>query len=92
MTLTVAAPYLIEQRYQDYTPEQHSVWTELVRRRLPQVEDFACKEYLEGLKIIGLEKDSLPNLAAITQILKPRTGWSITPVSGFMPGDAFLRC
>jgi phenylalanine-4-hydroxylase len=91
MTLTAAAPYLIEQRYQDYTTEQQSVWAELVRRRCPQVEAFACEEYLEGSRIIGLDKYRLPNLGAITDILKPRTGWSTTPVSGFLPSDAFFE-
>ena len=55
--LVAAEPYLIKQDYEHYTPEQHAVWTELVRRRLPQVEEYACQEYLEGLEIIGLRKD-----------------------------------
>jgi phenylalanine-4-hydroxylase len=91
MNLTAAAPYLIEQKYQDYTPEQHAVWAELVRRCQPQIEAFASVEYLEGAKIIGLEEDRLPNLAAISEILKSRTGWSTTAVSGFLPGDAFFE-
>jgi phenylalanine-4-hydroxylase len=92
MTLAAAAPHLIEQKYQDYTAEQKAVWAELVRRWRPQIEAFACEEYLEGSKIIGLEEDRLPNLIAITEILKPRTGWSTTPVSGFLPSDVFLKC
>jgi phenylalanine-4-hydroxylase len=91
MTLIAAAPYLIEQKYQDYTGEQQGVWAELVRRRRPQVEAFACEEYLQGSKIIGLADDRLPNLIAITEILKPQTGWSTTPVSGFLPSDAFFE-
>jgi phenylalanine-4-hydroxylase len=89
--LTAAAPYLIEQEYENYTPEQHAVWEELVRRRRPAIESFACREYLEGYEIIGLESDRLPNLAAISGRLKPRTGWSATPVSGFLPSDAFFE-
>jgi phenylalanine-4-hydroxylase len=89
--LTAAAPYLIAQNYDDYTPEQHAVWEELVRRRHPQIASFACREYLEGYEIIGLETDRLPNLAAISARLKPRTGWSATPVSGFLPSDAFFE-
>ena len=91
LRLTAAAPYLIEQKYDEYTPEQHAVWEELVRRRRPHIEDFACREYLEGYEIIGLEPDRLPNLAAISARLKPRTGWSATPVSGFLPSDAFFE-
>jgi phenylalanine-4-hydroxylase len=91
MKLTAAASYLIEQKYEDYTPEQHAVWAELVRRRRPHIESFACRAYLEGYEIIGLESEKLPNLAAITARLKPRTGWNATPVSGFLPSDAFFE-
>jgi phenylalanine-4-hydroxylase len=90
-TLVAASPYLIEQKYDAYTPEQHQVWAELVQRRRPQLESHACREYLEGYQIIGLENNRLPNLSAISVRLKPRTGWSTTPVSGFLPSDAFFE-
>jgi phenylalanine-4-hydroxylase len=89
--LVAAQPYLVKQRYQDYTAEQHAVWSELVRRRLPQVQEYACQEYLEGFEIIGLRPDRLPNLNLISERLKPRTGWSATAVSGFLPADAFFE-
>jgi phenylalanine-4-hydroxylase len=91
MTLLAAQPFLSKQKYEEYTAEQQSVWAELVERRRPQIEAFACREYLDGYKIIGLEDDRLPNLAAISARLKPRTGWSTTPVSGFLPSDAFFE-
>src|SRR5438132_1380768 len=89
--LKAAAPYLIEQKYSEYSAEQHQVWQELVRRRRPQIESHACREYLEGYQIIGLQDDRLPNLAAISAQLKPRTGWSTTAVSGFLPAQAFFE-
>ena len=45
--LLKAAPFLIEQDYAAYTTEQHGVWAELVRRRMPQLERHAAQEYLE---------------------------------------------
>jgi phenylalanine-4-hydroxylase len=89
--LTAAAQYLIEQNYAAYTEEQHAVWGELVGRVLPNVEKHAAHEYLEGFQIIGLQPDRLPNLAEITKRLGPRTGWSSTPVSGFLPAPAFFE-
>jgi len=89
--LVAAAPYLIQQKYQDYTDDQHGVWEELVRRRRPQLDAHACREYLEGFQIIGLRDDRLPDLSAITDQLRPRTGWSTTPVSGFLPAEAFFE-
>jgi phenylalanine-4-hydroxylase len=91
MALVAAAPYLSEQRYEEYSAEQHAVWAELVRRRRPDIEAFACREFLEGYEIIGLANDRLPNLSAISARLRSRTGWSATPVSGFLPSDAFFE-
>jgi phenylalanine-4-hydroxylase len=91
VSLVAAAPYLSEQRYGDYTADQHAVWAELVSRRRPQLQAHACREYLEGSELIGLKDDRLPNLSEISGRLKPRTGWSTTPVSGFLPSDAFFE-
>jgi phenylalanine-4-hydroxylase len=89
--LIAAQPYIIQQDYNNYTAEQHAVWSELVHRRLPQVQEYACEEYLEGFDLIGLCPDRLPNFSRITERLKPRTGWSTTAVSGFLPADAFFE-
>jgi len=89
--LTVAAPFLIEQDWAAYTPEQHAVWAELVSRRMPQLHEHACREYLDGFEQIGLQEDTLPDLKAVSARLGPRTGWQSTPVSGFLPPDAFFE-
>src|ERR1019366_2438754 len=89
--LVAAARYLIEQDYGAYTDEQHGVWAELVGRVLPELEKHAAQEYLEGFQIIGLQRDRLPKLAAISARLAPRTGWNSTPVSGFLPAPAFFE-
>jgi phenylalanine-4-hydroxylase len=90
-SLDAAEPFLIRQEYENYTAEQHDVWSELVRRRLPQVREHACREYLEGYDIVGLVDNRLPDFRVTTERLKPRTGWSTTAVSGFLPPDAFFE-
>ena len=90
-SLTVAESYLIQQDWAAYTPEQHAVWAELVRRRMPQLREHACQEYLDGFEQIGLCEDTIPNLAEVNKRLGPRTGWNATPVSGFLPPDAFFE-
>jgi phenylalanine-4-hydroxylase len=86
-----AAPYLIEQDWAGYTAEQHGVWAELVGRRMPQLREHASSAYLEGFEAVGLTVDALPDLNAVSARLEPRTGWRSTPVSGFLPGDAFFE-
>jgi phenylalanine-4-hydroxylase len=90
-SLTVAQPYLIQQDYAAYTPEQHAVWKELVSRRMPQLQEHACQEYLDGFQKLGLRADAIPNLAEVNKRLEPLTGWNATPVSGFLPPDAFFE-
>jgi phenylalanine-4-hydroxylase len=89
--LAKAALYLIEQDYASYTTEQHAIWAELVRRRMPQLEQHAAQEYLDGFETLCLPYDRLPNLAAVSAKLERRTGWNATPVSGFMPAPAFFE-
>jgi phenylalanine-4-hydroxylase len=84
------ASYLIQQDCSAYTPEQHAIWRELVSRRMPQLEQHASTEYLNGFHQIGLQPTQLPDLAAVSRRLQPVTGWQSTPVSGFLPADAFF--
>ncbi len=89
--LLAARSFLIEQKYEDYTIDQHQLWGELVRRRCAQLEQLACDEYWEGFEAIGLGERCVPVLADISVRLQRRTGWSSTPVSGFMPAPAFFE-
>src|SRR6201985_1740531 len=89
--LQIAESFLIQQDWNAYTPDQHAVWAELVSRRMPQLKEHACEEYLDGFNQIGLHEDAIPNLAEVNKRLGTRTGWNATPVSGFLPPDAFFE-
>ena len=89
--LVTAKPFLIEQNYGEYTPDQHALWGELVQRRMAQLEQCACREYLEGWRVLGLEGGRIPHLPEISERLEKRTGWKVQPVSGFMPSRAFFE-
>jgi len=89
--LTIAQPYLIEQDWAAYTPEQNAIWSELVAQRMPQLEQYASEVYLDGFHKIGLKQEALPNLREVSKRLQPLTGWQSTPVSGFLPADAFFE-
>lgn len=89
--LHAAEPYLIQQDWKAYTPEQHAIWSELLQRRMPQLEEHASEVYLDGFHQIGLVADALPDLTAVSARLQPRTGWQSAAVSGFLPADAFFE-
>ena len=87
----LAASFLIDQDWSAYTPEQHTTWAELVGRRMPQLREHACSEYLDGFEQIGLRANLLPDLKAVSARLSPRTGWESTPVSGISTCRCVLR-
>lgn len=89
--LVAAKPFLIEQDYTKYRPDQHVLWSELVARRMAQLEHCACREYLEGWQALGLEQKRIPHLQDVGERLEQRTGWKVQPVSGFMPSRAFFE-
>jgi phenylalanine-4-hydroxylase len=89
--LPLAGSYLTQQDWPAYTAEQHATWAELVGRRMPDLEEHACAEYLQGFQQIGIGVDLIPNLAEVNRRLSPLTGWSATPVSGFLPAAAFFE-
>lgn len=59
----------------EFTPEQHRIWTELYVRQAPQVEKYACKEYLTGAGILKLPPDRIPSVQWLNERITPRTGW-----------------
>jgi phenylalanine-4-hydroxylase len=89
--LPLAASFLIQQDWPAYTREQHEIWTELCARRMTQLHDHACAEYLDGMQAINLQLNQMPDFRRINKLLTPRTGWQLTAVSGFMPGEAFFE-
>jgi phenylalanine-4-hydroxylase len=89
--LSVAGRFLIEQDWAAYSVDEHAIWAELVSRRMPELREHACQEYLDGFEVVGLREDLIPNLGEVNRRLESRTGWNATPVSGFLPSDAFFE-
>src|SRR6266542_2129539 len=63
-------PEFIEQRWSDYTPEQHDVWGLLYQRRMNQLASDGSRVFLDGARSIGLRKDRVPDLAEVNARLE----------------------
>ena len=74
-TFTASLPEFIEQRWSDYTAEQHDVWGLLYQRRMKQLGNDGSKVFLDGAKVIGLRQDRVPDLADVNARLNKMTGW-----------------
>ncbi len=66
----------------EFTADQHKMWATLCSRQVPSANKLACKEFLDGLDILGLSLDRIPSLAELNSAITPKTGWKVvrTPV------------
>ena len=82
--------WLTQQRWNDYTPEDHEVWSLLCARRLQDLRVRGSRLFLEGAEAIGLSADRVPDLSDVNARLAARTGWAAVPVKGFVPAAQFF--
>ncbi len=59
----------------DFTEEQHEIWKTLFARQAPQVQKYACREYLDGSENLKLPPDRIPSVQWLNEHITPLTGW-----------------
>lgn len=76
--------------YADFSADENAVWHDLITRQLPIVKRYACQDYLQGLDILDLPHDRLPQCPEVTQKLQQSTGWQLEPVPALIPAERFF--
>jgi len=87
---TVGSDFTIEQKWQEYSEEEHAIWRLLFERQQHLLVGRACHEYLEGLSGLGVAADGIPDFRRLSDILDRATGWRIVAVPGLVPDDVFF--
>lgn len=80
------------QEYDQYTKENHGTWGLLFERQTENLQDKACREYLEILdQILDIHNGkAIPDFRDLNARLWANTGWTIEVVAGLIPvGDFF---
>ncbi len=73
-----------------YSEEEHSVWTALYERQLPLIQQRVCQPFLDGLEILDLPRDRIPQPTEVSRVLQARTGWEVAPVPALINFDRFF--
>lgn len=84
--------FYITQHHDRYTEENHEVWRTLTRRRLESLEAQASDVFLEGMRLLKLDQDRVPDLTYVNDTLRALTGWQSRPVPGYLPAKSFFSC
>jgi phenylalanine-4-hydroxylase len=82
----------IHQPYELYSEENHKAWASLYARIQNRWQQYANPKFLEGVSKLNLNPDRVPRIEEINTFLKPLTGFSAKPVSGYIPAFIFFDC
>lgn len=82
----------IHQPYELYSEENHEAWKNLYARIQDRWERYANPKFLEGVGKLNLDPNRVPKIEEINTFLKPLTGFSAKPVSGYIPEFIFFDC
>jgi phenylalanine-4-hydroxylase len=81
----------IDFKWEQFTEADHAMWRHLYARNMPILANRACKEYLEGIKLLDFDNsDGIPNFDRVSEKLMKTTGWQLVCVPGLVPVEAFF--
>ncbi len=78
------------QGYVDYSDVENKVWQTLYERQIEILPGYACEAFLEGLDVLELAKDRIPQLPDVSKRLENTTGWRVSPVPALISAEAFF--
>src|SRR6478672_513919 len=81
----------MKQQYDQYTDEDHKVWSVMYQRQMQALPELATEEFIKGLEFTGFEQDRIPEFRKVNERLLKLTGWQIYEVPGIVPDDEFFR-
>jgi len=73
-----------------YTLEEDRIWAKLFEKQNGAMGQYACQEYLDGLKALTLPSDRVPQLAEVSAALHKETGWSVVGVPALISFKRFF--
>ena len=82
----------IHQPYELYSEENHKAWASLYARIQDRWLRYANPKFLEGVAKLNIDPNRVPKIEEINTFLKPLTGFSAKPVSGYVPAYIFFDC
>ena len=72
-----------------YETDENETWQILYGRQRPIVEEYACQQFLDGLDLLNLSAERIPQCNEVSSVLHRLTGWQVAPVAALIPFSEF---
>ena len=74
-----------------YTDDEHRIWATLYERQFKAIRGKACDEFFQGIEMLKMPADRIPQLPEISKVLKRETGWEVAYVPALIPFSEFFK-
>jgi phenylalanine-4-hydroxylase len=91
LTAQTAEECIIDQGWARYSTEDHAIWRVLFERQREALEGHVCEEYLNGLEVLGIGPEGVPDFDRMNARLRRATGWEVVAVPGLIPSRPFFE-
>jgi phenylalanine-4-hydroxylase len=85
------ADWTIDQGWDNYTAEEHSVWKTLFERQAKLLPGRACDEFVAGMRALPIGAEQIPDFRRLSEVLMRHTGWQVVAVPGLVPDEVFFE-
>jgi len=75
----------------DWSKKENKIWQDLFTQQRKKIHNKACYEYLEGMKLLNLPTNRVPQLNEINKVLIKETGWQVEDVPCLIDFDRFFE-
>lgn len=75
----------------NYTDIENETWQKLYLRQMEILPGRACVEHMQGLELLGLNQNQIPQLPEVSDRLESITGWRVSPVEALISHEEFFK-
>lgn len=81
----------IVQTQKKFAETEHHTWKLLFEKQIPLKRQQLIPEFSDGLELLGITADQIPDLEMVNEKLHRLTGWQGCPVQGFEGPETFYH-
>lgn len=85
------ADWTVDQRWEDYSAQEHGVWHTLFERQTRLLPQYACDAFVQGMGCLPMGAGAIPDFRRLSDTLGRATGWQVVAVPGLVPDAVFFE-